>query len=75
MGSYQTVKNTIKKLEEKQKETDMRQHCGVITREDYEKLEHVISPSGGNSRKVGFLVMTRKLTEAEWIEKYGEQML
>jgi hypothetical protein len=65
MPSYTTVKNTLKKLESRQNETDQREYCGVIYADDYEKL---VIPADGKGRKskVGYLVVPRPLTMAEW---------
>lgn len=71
MPSYQTIKNSLKKLEAKQEDDDHRMFCGVITRENYDKLEPFTPPSGGVNRKVGYLVIPRRLTELEWAEKHG----
>jgi len=71
MSNYQTLKNSLKKLESQQHDTDNRQFCGVITKEDLERLRPLAPSKGGNNRHVGYLVVPRKLTEAEWIEKHG----
>jgi len=66
MANFQTVKNTLKKLESRQQETDQQEYCGVIFIDEYEKL--VIPAKGRNGRKnkVGFLVVPRPLPAAEW---------
>lgn len=73
MPSYMTVKNTLKKLESRQLETDTKEYCGVIYIDDYEKL--VIPARGHNGRKnkVGFLVVPRPLTAVEWENEGARQ--
>lgn len=71
MANYQTVKNSLKKLESQLHDTDQRQFGGVITIEEYEKLKPFVEAVGGVSRKVGNLVVPRKLSEEEWIKKHG----
>ena len=66
MPSYTTVKNTLKKLETRQNETDLQEYCGVIYSDDFEKL--VIPTDGKDNRKnkVGYLVVPRPMTLDEW---------
>jgi len=66
MANFQTVKNTLKKLELRQQETDQQEHCGVIFIDEYEKLVLPARGRGGRTSKVGFLVVPRPLTAAEW---------
>lgn len=67
MPSYTTVKNTLKKLESRQNETDLNEYCGVIYTDDFEKL--VIPANSNGSNKVGFLVVPRPMTLDEWQAK------
>lgn len=69
MPSYTTVKNTLKKLESRQNETDRNEYCGVIYTDDYEKL--VIPANSEGSRKVGYLVVPRPMTLDEWQAEYA----
>lgn len=71
MANIQTVKNTIKKLENKQAEENKYPHCGVITVEEYEKLTIPDAPEGGNKRRVGYLVVPGRKSEEEWGAKHG----
>jgi len=66
MPSYQTVKNTLKKLESRQQETDTKEYCGVIYMDEYEKLVIPTTGRSGRNNKVGFLVVPRPLTAVEW---------
>lgn len=66
MPSYQTVKNTLKKLESKQQETDQQDGCGVIYIDEFEKLPPPTKCHNGRRRKVGYLVVPRPLTAVEW---------
>ncbi len=71
MANYQTLKNSLKKLESRQEKTDQREYSGVIFFDEYEKL--IIPAEGNNGRKnkVGFLVVPRPLTIAEWEAEYA----
>ncbi|NTW87787.1 MAG: hypothetical protein HGB26_01375 [Desulfobulbaceae bacterium] len=71
MPSYLTLKNSLKKLESQQLETDNRQFCGVVTQEAYDKLEFPAAPAGGNNRHIGYLIVPRRLSESEWNGKHG----
>ena len=71
MANYQTLKNSLRKLESQQQDTDQRQYCGVITQEEYDKLDAFVPPAGGNNRHIGYLLVPRRLTEEEWAKKYG----
>ncbi|MBV5329715.1 MAG: hypothetical protein JZU65_19165, partial [Chlorobium sp.] len=73
MPSYTTVKNTLKKLETKQRETDQQEHCGVIYTDEYEKLVIPTTGRSGRKNKVGFLVVPRPMTMAEWQAEYACQ--
>ncbi len=65
MPSYTTVKNTLKKLESRQNETDRYEYCGVIYTDDYEKLLIPVDKNG-RKMKIGYLVVPRPLSLAEW---------
>lgn len=69
MPSYTTVKNTLKKLESRQNETDRNEYCGVIYTEDFEKL--VIPANRRGNNKVGYLVVPRPMTLDEWQAKFA----
>lgn len=70
MGSYTTIKNSLKKMENKLGEGKKSQHCGVILKADFEKL--VFPEEGiGERRKVGYLVIPGKLTVEEWELKHA----
>jgi hypothetical protein len=71
MTTYQTVKNSLRKLESQQHETDNRQFSGVIYQEEYEKLELPTTPATGNNRHIGYLLVPRRLTDVEWSFKHG----
>lgn len=71
MSNFQTLKNSIKKLESKNVEEDRRQFSGVICQEEFEKLEHSDAPMGGINRNIGYLLVPHRLTEAEWEAKHG----
>jgi len=71
MSSYLTLKNSLKKLESKQQETEKRPGCGVIYQDEYEKLVFIDEPTERHGNRVGYLVVPRKLTLEEWEEKYG----
>lgn len=73
MSNFQTIKNSLKKLELKQEDTDQRQFCGVISQEAFEKLEIPATAPRGNQRHIGYLIAPRRLTEDEWEAKYGAQ--
>lgn len=66
MPSYMTVKNTLKKLESRQQETDTKDFCGVMYIDEFEKLVLPAEGRSGRARKVGFLLVPRPLTAAEW---------
>ena len=66
MPSYSTVKNTLKKLESRQNETDQKEYCGVIYIDDFEKLVIPTDGKGSRKNKVGYLVVPRPLSLAEW---------
>ncbi len=72
MANYQTLKNTLKKLESHQKEKDHTQQCGVIYADEYEKM--VLTGEGfkTSKSKVGYLVVPRQLTLAEWQLEYAQ---
>jgi hypothetical protein len=72
MANYQTLKNSLKKLESHKKVTDQRQYSGVIYFDEYEKL--IIPSEGHNGRKnkVGYLVVPRPLSITEWELEYAE---
>ena len=72
MANYQTLKNALKKLESRQKETNQREYCGVIFTDEYEKL--IVPPEGNNGRnnKVGFLVVPRPMSLLEWEAEYAQ---
>lgn len=70
MANYTTIKNFLKKLENKLGEADKFQHCGVILKDDYEK-PMLSGARKGDKSNFGFLVVPRRLTEDEWISKYG----
>jgi hypothetical protein len=69
MPSYTTVKNTLKKLESRQNESDRNEYCGVIYIEDFEKL--VIPANSRRSNKAGYLVVPRPMTLDEWQAEYA----
>ncbi|MBV5329069.1 MAG: hypothetical protein JZU65_15820 [Chlorobium sp.] len=71
MTSYQTVKNTLKKLESRQKETDTKEYSGVIYIDEYEKLIIPANGRSGRKCKVGYLVVPRPMTMAEWQAEYA----
>lgn len=70
MSNYTTIKNSLKKLEQKKAKKDKSPHCGVIYQEDYDKLEFLDEPER-NQKNVGYLVVPRRLSMEEWVEKYG----
>ena len=71
MANFLTLKNSLKKLEVKQREKEKYPHCGVIRRSDYDKLDFSqISPEN-NSRKVGYLLVPDKVTLEQWEEEYS----
>lgn len=73
MANYQTLKNSLKKLESRQKETDQRQYCGVIFFDAYEKLIIPAKWNNGRKNKVGYLVVPRPcLTPEEWQAEYAQ---
>ena len=72
MANYQTLKNTLKKLESCQKETDQKEYCGVIFADEYEKLAIPADRCNGRNNKVGYLVVQRPLTVAEWEAEYAQ---
>lgn len=69
MPSYTTVKNTLKKLESRQNESDMQEYCGVIYTDDFEEL--VIPANNKRNKKVGYLVVPRPMTLDEWQTEYA----
>jgi|WetSurMetagenome_2_1015567.scaffolds.fasta_scaffold1828007_1 hypothetical protein len=71
MSNFQTLKNTLKKLETIQEKTVKNPLCGVIYHEDYEKIIFFNEPSGGNRKISGYLVIPRRLTMEEWESKHG----
>lgn len=71
MSNFQTIKNSLKKLETKQKDTEKIPRCGVICCDDFEKMEFPDEPSGRNRCTIGYLVIPRPLTVEEWKKKYG----
>ena len=54
MANYQTLKNSLKKLESRQKETDQREYSGVIFFDEYEKLIIPADRNNGRKNKVGY---------------------
>ena len=67
MSNYQTLKNSLKKLETQQEKTEKKPHCGVITYDEYEKLTFTDDrPHVVNGNKVGYLLVPKKLTLEEW---------
>ena len=68
--AIQNVKNTIKRLENKQAEADKYPHCGVILQKEYDKLIFTDEPEG-NQRRVGYLVVPGRMSEEEWEAKHG----
>lgn len=73
MPSYTTVKNTLKKLESRQNETDLQEYCGVIYTDEYERLAIPMYSKGSN--KVGYLVVPRPMTLDEWQAEYAHLKL
>jgi len=71
MPSYQTLKNSIKKLETRQKETTPQDGCGVIYQEDYARLPTTSNCKGGRKNKIGYLVVPRPMTLSEWQAEYS----
>jgi len=71
MSNFQTIKNSLKKLENQRDKTEKKPHCGVIHQEVYDKMEFPGNPLEGNRKITGFLLITKRLTEAEWEPKYG----
>ncbi|NTV46575.1 MAG: hypothetical protein HGB11_08685 [Chlorobiales bacterium] len=71
MANFQTIKNCLKKLESKNTDDDRRQFCGVICQEAFDKLEIPSAPASGNTRHIGYLLVPRRLTDAEWSDKHG----
>lgn len=66
MPSYTTVKNTLKKLESRQNETDRVGGCGVIYYDEYEKLPPAVDGKSRQKNRVGYLVVPRPLTLSQW---------
>jgi len=71
MANYQTVKNTLKKLETCQDDANQKEGCGVIYLDEYEKLPPAVARRKGQRRKVGYLVVPRPMTMAEWQAEYA----
>lgn len=72
MASFQTIKNSLKKLENKEQESDKYPHSGVIFSDEYEKLVFPEESFKGNRRKVGYLVVERPFTTVqEWEAEYA----
>jgi hypothetical protein len=71
MSNFQTIRNSLKKLENQQDKTEKKHLCGVIYIEDYKKLIFHDEHSGGNRRSTGYLLVPRRLTVEEWVSKYG----
>lgn len=67
MANFQTVKNTLKKLETLQQETNRPEGSGVIFQDEYEKLPPATeSCRNGRRNRVGYLVVPKQLNAAEW---------
>jgi len=70
MANYQTFKNSLKKLESRQNETDQREYCGVIYIDEYEKLAASDEGFRRSTGKFGFLVIPRPLSLDQWELEY-----
>ena len=74
MSNYTTFKNSLKKLESRQEQSEKRRDCGVIYFDEYEKLiaSGEIIANGSRSGKVGFLLVPRPaLTGEQWEADYA----
>ena len=72
MANYQTLKNSLKKLESRQEKTDQRECSGVIFFDEYEKLMASDEGNNGRKNKVGYLVVPRPLSVADWEAEYAQ---
>ena len=71
MANFQTVKNTLRKLETRQKETIRPEGCGVIFIDEYEKLPPVIDGQGSRNSKTGYLVVPRPMSIEQWEAEFA----
>jgi hypothetical protein len=71
MSNYQTLKNSLKKLENKQQDTEKKPNCGVVFQDEFEMIEIPDVPLGRNRCTIGYLVVPRPLTMEQWDRKYG----
>lgn len=71
MANFQTLKNTLKKLESRQKETDTREYCGVIYVDEYEEMADSGEGFKKSTGRVGYLVIQRPLTIEAWELEYA----
>jgi hypothetical protein len=71
MANFQTIKNSLKKLENQRDKTEKNPLCGVIHQEVYDKMEFPDNLLEGNRKSTGFLLITKRLTEVEWELKNG----
>jgi len=71
MSNFQTIKNSLKKLESKQLSTEKVPGCGVIYKDEYDKMTFDDEPYQEGKARVGYLVVPRKLSMEEWDRENG----
>jgi hypothetical protein len=71
MANFQTLRNSLKKLELKNCEDNDKEYCGVISNNDLEKIKMPVYSDKKRNRFCGYLLAPIILSEIEWEERYG----
>ena len=70
VANYQTLRNSLKKLESKSCEDNDKEFCGVISSNNLEKMKGNENSERKMSRFCGYLLAPKILSEVEWEKKY-----
>lgn len=72
MANYQTLRNSLKKLESKNCDDNDKEFCGVISNNDLEKMKGSENPARKTIRFCGYLLAPTILSEGDWEARYGD---